>query len=328
MKLRLVRHAAAFPNRFIRQALASVVAAALVTTFGAVAGAAQSSATPVISAVGGLAAGTGTSLAVSPRAQGDLMVLTVSASNSGPPTVSTVSGGGVNNWSAVRRLTVTSGNDDDVEIWSGTVAAIGASTIKVTMTGYSNVDDLTAQEFSAGSSVQWSVGTSNVLTSVGSPWDYPSLSPTGAGELYYGVATVNNSDTLSGGGTAGVNYMRSGLPLGDMVAYDPDVTGTVQPTGATSNGGAGEDSVAVLFIATSVTVTAPAASASTAPVISAVGGLAAGTGTSLAVSPRVQGDLMVLTVSASNSTPPTVSTVSGGGVNNWSAVRRLTSHKR
>ena len=83
------------------------------------------------------------------------------------------------------------------------MAAIGASTIKVTMTGYSNVDDLTAQEFSAGSSVQWSVGTSNVLTSVGSPWDYPSLSPTGAGELYYGVATVNNSDTLSGGGTAG-----------------------------------------------------------------------------------------------------------------------------
>src|SRR5580693_6759707 len=120
MKRRLVRHGVGFPNRVIGRAIATVVAAAMVTTLGVVAGAVQSGATPVISAVGGLAAGTGTSLAVSPQVQGDLMVLTVSTSNSTPPIVSGVSGGGVNDWSAVKRLTVTSGNDNDVEIWSGT----------------------------------------------------------------------------------------------------------------------------------------------------------------------------------------------------------------
>jgi hypothetical protein len=209
-----------------------------------------------------LAKGTGTALAVSPQAEGDLLVLTVSTSNGVPPTVSTVSGGGVSTWALAKRVTVTSNNDSDVEIWSGTVTSTGASSVGITVSGYSNVNDLTAQEFTAGAQVTWSVPGAGALTSAGSPWLYPSLAA-GTGELYYGVATVNNSSTLSGGGTAGFKYVPTGLPQGDMVAYDAGVSGTVQPAGATSNSGSGEDAVGALFSATAVVTTTTVAPTTT-----------------------------------------------------------------
>jgi hypothetical protein len=86
------------------------LATSLIAAYGAVTSATSGSVvTPTISVVGTLATGTGTHLAFSPQAKGDLIVLTVSANNSAPPTVSTVSGGGVTNWSLAKRLNAVSG---------------------------------------------------------------------------------------------------------------------------------------------------------------------------------------------------------------------------
>ena len=203
-----------------------------------------------ISAVGSLAKGTGTTLSVSPQATGDLMLLTVDTNNSTPPIVTSVSGGGVSNWSFVKRLTDASNAGYDTEIWSGVVATTGPSTITITVSGYSNGNDLTAQEFSAGAGATWSIASSGALSSFGSPWDYPLLSAAGSGELYYGFAVRNNSGTLSGGGTAGFTYVATGLPGGDLVAYDASASGALQPVGADTRGDSYQDAVAVLVSAT------------------------------------------------------------------------------
>ena len=105
------------------------------------------------------------------------------------------------------------------------VATTGPSTITITVSGYSNGNNLTAQEFSAGAGATWSIASSGALSSFGSPWDYPLLSAAGSGELYYGFAVRNNSGTLSGGGTAGFTYVATGLPGGDLVAYDASASG-------------------------------------------------------------------------------------------------------
>ncbi len=358
-----------------------------------------SSGPAAISPVGSLATGTGTTLSVSPQAVGDLMVLTATTVNSTPPIITSVAGGGVSDWSLAKRYTDSTDAGVDEEIWTGVVTTTGAATITVALSGYADADDLMAQEFSAGSGADWALDTSGSGTSLGTPWDYPSLSATGSEELYYGVAVANNDSTLSGGGTPGFTYAQSGQTLHDMLAYDTDVSGTVQPSGTTSNDDSYEDAVGVLIAATAsggggasytydslgdrvgesaggqettygydqpgqmtsaVTPTANASylyngdgleaeaqttalawgppssvdssrsveslscSTATASSISAVGSLATGTGTTLSVSPQAVGDLMVLTATTVNSTPPTITSVSGGGVSDWSLAKRFT----
>jgi RHS repeat-associated protein len=201
-----------------------------------------------ISRVGNLATGTGTTLADDPQATGDLMVLTVTTNNSTPPTVSSVSGGGVASWSLDKRLTDTEGSGYDAEIWSGVVTATGQSTITITVGGYSNGNDLSAQELSAGAGATWDVASSGALASQGTPWDYPALSATASTELYYGFAVTNNNswNTLEGGGTTGFTYVSG--PGGDLIAYGTGAPGTLQPTG-TDNGGSDQDAVAIMVSA-------------------------------------------------------------------------------
>ncbi len=211
----------------------------------------QASAPSSISAVGALAAGTGTTLSDSPQTTGDLMVLTVTTVNSTPPTVTSVSGGGVSDWSLAKRATDSSYADVDEEVWTGVVTTTGAGTITVALSGYADADDLMAQEFSAGAGATWALDTSGAATRTGSPWDYPSLTASGTGELYYGVAVANNDSTESGGGTSGFTYLQSGQVLNDMLAYDTDASGTVEPAGTTANNYSYEDTLGVLISATS-----------------------------------------------------------------------------
>lgn len=200
-----------------------------------------------ISPVGTLASASGDSLTVSPQTVGDLMVLTVSTDNSTPPTVTSVTGGGVSDWSLAQRFDDTTNALLNAEIWYGTISTTGSSTITATISGFSNFTDLTAQEFSAGGAATWSVDTGGGCSTLGTPWSYPSLTAAGSGELYYGVAIRNNSGTLSGNGTTGFTYEGSSFGNGDLVAYDADASGTIQPTGINSAGGSYEDTVAALF---------------------------------------------------------------------------------
>jgi RHS repeat-associated protein len=196
--------------------------------------------------LGSLVTGAGSTLAVSPQQAGDLLVLTVGASKA--VTVSSVSGGGIGTWSLVKRLDDTTGGYD-AEMWSGVVSTVGASSITVTMSGSASVD-LTAQELSAWAGATWSVGASAAASHDDlASWPYPSLSASGSGQVYYGLAYRGGSGTLSAGVTSGFTYNPSGLPGSDLVVDDTAATGTLAPAGADSSASDYVETVGALFSA-------------------------------------------------------------------------------
>ncbi|MEO9180359.1 MAG: RHS repeat-associated core domain-containing protein, partial [Acidimicrobiales bacterium] len=80
--------------------------------------------------------------------------------------------------------------------------------------------------FGAGAS--WTTDTSGVTNSATSatPVALPSLTPSGTGELYFGLADVDN------GGVAGTSsgFTYEFTPANNIVAFNPDVSSTVSPT--------------------------------------------------------------------------------------------------
>ena len=211
-----------------------------------------------ITPVGSLATGGGTgpssptSLSVDPQTVGDLMILGVEVSNSTPPTISEVSGGGVSSWSRAVGDDDTTYTQDDLEIWEGVVTSTGPSTINIAASGFSDGDDLLAQEFAAGAGAVWSVDTSGKVTGTSNAnFNYPSLTPSGSSELYWGMGTAINSTNLLGGGTPGVNYIETGLECISLTAEDTDTSSTLAPAVSNSSGsGNWETAVAVLIRAT------------------------------------------------------------------------------
>jgi len=128
--------------------------------------------------VGSLATTTGTSLSVDPQDVGDLMLFGTEDSNSTPPTITSVSGGGVSSWQLLGRDDDTNYTQDNLEIWEGVVTTPGPSTITITLSGFSDGNDLLAQEFTAGKPVTWSFDTSgNVAGTLNQDFSYPSLAP-------------------------------------------------------------------------------------------------------------------------------------------------------
>jgi RHS repeat-associated protein len=184
-----------------------------------------------ISAVSGTLAqsdGTGnTTLAVTPEHVGDALVLSVMAQD---PTVSvtSVSGGGAT-W---QPITSTS-YGYEIEMWLGTVTTTGSSTITVTFSSSvaSTGVELDSQEYasSTGASTTWGIDKTGYLknTASSSTLTYPTLSPTGTGELYVGFA--NAPEWADTGSTSGFTYVTS--DWGDQLIYDPSVSASVSPTG-------------------------------------------------------------------------------------------------
>ena len=235
-----------------RMAVTAVVAvAAVVAGVLSPLGPSASASGGTVSAVGGFVSNhaTGlTSVSVDPQAVGDLMVLSVLTSPS--VTVSSVSGGGVGSWSQA----VGYADGWDGEIWYGGVTSAGSSTISVSFSGsVSGLDvELSVQEFTAGlgSGTSWAVDHSGYVP-VGSSSTsvmYPALSPSGAGELYFGLAGVSTAGT--GGSTSGFTY--DATAYGNQVAYDSAVSspGSYQPVGTMSPAGTSM-AVAALFTAAS-----------------------------------------------------------------------------
>ncbi len=168
--------------------------------------------TPTISAVGSLASNAGngvTTLSVDPSHVGDALLAVVKVS-SATTTVSSLSGGGATGWS---KLESYADGSHDNEIRLGTVTTTGSATLTATFSAsVSGVDvDFNAQEFTAGlgSGTTWSKDTgSGQSNSAGSTFDFPSLTPAGTGELYFGYA--RGGGTTSGGGTSGFSYPPHG----------------------------------------------------------------------------------------------------------------------
>jgi RHS repeat-associated protein len=222
-----------------------------------------SSPVATISAVGSLAntAGTGvTTLSVSPQHSGDLMALLIKDSSSSI-TTSSVSGGGVSTWTRAEGP-YTGYASHDLELWTGTVTTTGSSTVTVTFSGsVSSIHTgISAQEFSAssGSSTTWGIDTGAGKSNASSTTvTYPTLTPAGSGELYFGYAVVAN--TGSGGSTSGFTYATS--TDGDVAAYDTSVSSSVTPTASQSP--AGVSGAVAIFVTAS-------GSSSTTPTVTAV----------------------------------------------------------
>lgn len=275
-------------------------------------------ATSAIMPVGSLfsAAGSGVStLNVDPQAAGDALVVVVKVS-SPTLTVSSLTSGAVGSWSRLERF--NDGSHDD-ELWLGTVTTPGATTLQVAFSGSASGDDvdLDAQEFGAGfgAATTWTKGDSGGQSNPSSrSVRFPSLAPSGTGELYVGYA--RSTGTLSSGSTAGFTYDTTAD--GNLIAYDTATSGTVAPQ-ATVAPASTSAAVAVLLEASGT--------ATRTPTVAAVGGVwdavYNGGGTTLAVDAVASGDVLVVTVDSHF--PYALSSVSGGGVAVWEKAVQFVS---
>jgi hypothetical protein len=214
---------------------------------------------PTVTAIGPLASGSGigvSTLSVSPKNVGDLLTLAVKVDasdvDSSNVDVTSVLGGGVSLWTETEGP-YNRNDDQDLELWIGTVTTTGPSVITVHLEGETTPVDteLTTQEFSSslGSHTYWSVdiyadaGIHNVPSK---NVTFPALTPHGSGELYFGYAS--GSSTGSAGSTPGFTY--SVTPGGNIVTYDSNASAPVQPTADQEAAGA-SDAVASFILASS-----------------------------------------------------------------------------
>ena len=157
---------------------------------------------PVITPVGSAANASGTALktlAVSPTAAGDVLVLEVG--NPSTTQVTAVSGGGVATW--VKVVDSNSATPADVSLWFGTITSVGAATITITSAA-AGVITFHCQQFTAGGPVAWSMDTVTLTASgTSTSGNYPSVSPSSAGELFIGAS---NAAGGWGGSTTGFTY--------------------------------------------------------------------------------------------------------------------------
>jgi hypothetical protein len=170
-----------------------------------------------------------------PRTAGDLMVLSIALDGSANGVQFTsVSGGGVANWSQDTAYTQQGGNE--VAIWWGVVTTAGESMITLTLNGGTVLwDELEAQEFTAGAGATWSAGASGASVSRNSVVTYPTLTPAAAGELYFGYGFV--AGTGSAGSTPGFTYTVTSQ--GQILAWDTSVSATVSPTASETSSRSG-----------------------------------------------------------------------------------------
>ena len=270
-------------------------------------------ATGAITAVGSLADSAGAavaSLPVSPKAQGDALLLVVKVL-SPSVTVSSVTGGG-SSWSL---LEAYQDGGHQMALWLGQVTTTGSATISVTYSASVSGDDveLAAQEFSAGygPSTYWSKDTSGGQVNASSTTvAFPSLTAAGQGELYFGYA--RGAGNPAAGSTAGFTYQIT--KDGNILTYDPAVSGTGTPT-ATMTPAVPTSAVGALVKASA---SAPAGPAVTG--ISPNSGPAAGgtqvtvTGTSLTGATRVSfGSSPATQVTVTSATSLTATSPAGSG---------------
>ena len=126
----------------------------------------------------------------------------------------------------------------DEELWYGKVTTTGASTVTFNWSSSvaSDSNEYGAQEFSAGlgASTVWAIdkaGSLNGASSTSVP--FPSLTPSAAGELYFGYSLVAN--TAAAGTASGFTYAVTAEA--NAVAYDTNVSGAVSPVATQSPAG-------------------------------------------------------------------------------------------
>lgn len=161
-----------------------------------------------ISAVGTLAYATGTTtnttLSVNPTAVGSILALSVSISDT-TITVTGVSGGGVTTWTRIAGPYLGASHNRNHDIWMGPVTTSGAATI--TLTTSASVAgirvDRGAQQYSTtvGTPAWAADGAGAGTTGSGDTTiDFPSLTASAAGRLYFGYAVQADAIVTAPGG--------------------------------------------------------------------------------------------------------------------------------
>jgi hypothetical protein len=167
---------------------------------------------------------------------GDILLFLVHIVDSSA-TVSSVSAGGASGWAVDQQYGGLFGaTQHDTEIWHGKVSSTGSANITVdfssSLTAAGTNVDVVAQEFTAGlgSATTWSKdgGAAQSNTSNFLEVDYPPLTPSAPGELYFGYAWVPG--TASAGSTPGVTYEAT--TDGNLICFDPDVSAELTPVGS------------------------------------------------------------------------------------------------
>jgi hypothetical protein len=261
---------------------------------------------PVITPVGSAAHASGVALktlAVSPTAAGDVLVLEVG--NPSTTQVTAVSGGGVATW--VKVVDINSLTPVDVSLWFGTITVVGAATITITSAA-AGVITFHCQQFTAGGPVAWSMDTVTGTTGgMSTSGNYPPVSPSSVGELFIGAAFVANAAGGWGGSTTGFTY-DSYAAL--QFVYGDNAPAPSAPAFTSTYGASGWVAASAFLSAASPSLTNP------------VGAFASANGTALktlSVSPTAIGDVLVLAVGCYSSAVQ-VSAVSGGGVTTWTRL--------
>ncbi|MGH9106893.1 MAG: hypothetical protein ACRDZX_13900, partial [Acidimicrobiales bacterium] len=216
-------------------------------------------------------------LAVSAVNPGDLEVLAV-VNDTWADSVTSVTGGGVSQWSPAGAPFFDGADGQTLQIWYGTVTSAGSFDLTVAWNGVVENADLAEEEFSAGPRASWSLAAEG-----DAQHPFPALDASSPGELYFGAAM--SWGEAQAGNTPGTSYT---VPDNDfMVASDTDASGAVAPDG----NGAG--SVGALFEATGTPLSAGAVTSGPSGPVP----LAAGTGISAPTVPQE-------TPSAATASPP------------------------
>jgi trimeric autotransporter adhesin len=186
---------------------------------------------------------------VSPTTAGDEMVVATQIPTSGV-TVSSISGGGVTNWT---KIIANNGDStvNRVEMWGGTVTSTGSSTITITYSASPGSNEVTATEYTAAgvnANTSWGIESSgNQLNSTASTTvTYPNLSAVNGSELYVGYAQVQNPPATAGSST-GFNYIITSTQH-NPIAYNPSLTANTayQPTANQNTSGESNTVAAIL----------------------------------------------------------------------------------
>ena len=174
------------------------------------------------SAVGGLIQATSATFSLTPGGAGDLILLEVTV----PPDSAVICSSAASSnatWTLLASLTGVN-VQGTAAVLAGTVTGTGTATVTLTFTGGSPAAIRAGgQEFSstAGS---WALDAHGNEDDASATTDYPTLTPAGAGELYFGYAY--NSESSVAGSTSGYVYESDAHSNG--LCYNVSCTSSAQ----------------------------------------------------------------------------------------------------
>ena len=226
-------------------------------------------------AVGSFTQATTLTPSVTTVADGDLYLLGIQA-QSATVHPTGVSGGGCTGWTQMGTTYSGTQGTCNISVWAGQVASAGTATLTVTLSGTAPAMRIAGQEFSATGA--WAYDTSGGKSTASSN-TFPSLTPAGAGELYFSWSDV---DSLSAGSTSGYTYDEDSHS--NWCVFNPSCTSSAQAPAFPAN--SDFDAFAVLLkVASSDAAVTPAVLAVTGamPAVTASGSAAVTMSSALAV---------------------------------------------